>query len=146
MNELIKTGNGVELINTGGSMKQGGFWAAGLGGLILGYLGGNVLGGSRASAFGHNYGRAGRVEFENGVSRFDLDQSEKINLLQIEVSKRDAIIGDVGAVKESAGYTDKKIAEEISELRRWANDKFITQPTVSVTVSGATIGTVPAAA
>lgn len=146
--DSLKTDDGVRILHTGGGTKQGGFWAAGLGGLVGGYLLGNVLRGSGMSSFGHRgfeHGHAGHCG--GGVSYFDLEQSERISKLEGEVIRRDATIGSLGAIEKSGDYTDQRLRHELAEMRHWAEQKFVSQPTVAVTVTGATIGaaTTPAA-
>ena len=136
---------GVEFLPNGSS--QGGFWASALGGVAVGALGGYLAGGGSANrnlAFRNQWAAAAApamVPFghEHGVSRFDLEQSEKISKLEIELAKKDAVIGCFGAVKESNSYTDHRLHHEISELKEWATRQFIAQPTVTATVSGASL-------
>lgn len=136
--------NGVEVLQTGGG-RQGGFWASAVGGGLLGLLGGYLMGGGSANRnailSGRGYSPIGPVaapapfmEFVghgyHGISRFDLEQSEKIGKLETEIAKRDA-------VGMSEGYTNHRLHDELAELKHWAKREFITQPTVTVGITGA---------
>ena len=147
----LRTANGVEFIP--GSGKQGGFWASAVGGLLIGGLGGYLMGGGSANRNAILRDRFGSMPVSSfvpepfgghfvehthhGVSRFDLEQSEKIGRLEGEIIKRDSVIGDLAAVEKSREYTNQYVSRELAEMRAFIESNYVKQPKVHIGYTGA---------
>ena len=150
MDTIITKSDGIQTIPLGS--KQGGFWASALGSGLVGGVIGYLAGGGSANrnaimAAGRGlYPPVSPVGFADhgfghGLSHFEIQQAEKINRLEIEVAKKDGVIGDMHAVGEANRYSD--IRNE--EVKRWVHENFIAQPKVGAAATGAQLVSFPPA-